>query len=188
MIKKLIVSVCITALMVMSVSAYEPMRVQAEAHDTANAARVLGLPEHDPIIREAQEVWWSAQELVAWDRDLIAAAIYHEAWGGCSDRHRELVGAVIMNRVRSSVWPNSVYEVLASPGQYSINPKSKIWWKAKENATTWSTCQNIAMKVIANKVKIDSNVVYQSNFRQGSGVYEIHRTSYSTSYFCYGRA
>ena len=188
MIKKLIVSIGIVVLMTVSVSAYAPVEQQAAARGIAEQARVLGLPEDDPIIVRAQELWWSAEEARAWDRDLIAATIYHEAWGGCSDRHRELVGAVVLNRVLSDAWPNSVYEVLTAPRQYAVNPKSKIWWKPRENDTIWRECQNIADRVLAKKVEIDSNVVYQANFRQGSGVYEVHRTSYSVSYFCFGKA
>lgn len=189
MIKKVTtLTVLMLLLMTVSASAYEPVEHQEAASGIAEQARGLGLPESDPIIVRAQELWWEAQERIAWDRDLIAAAIYHEAWGGCSDRHRELVGGVILNRVLSSVWPNTVYDVLAAPGQYAINPKSKIWWDAKKDDTIWRECQNIADRVLAKKVEIASNVVYQSNFKQGTGVYEVHRTSYSVSYFCFGKA
>ena len=95
---------------------------------------------------------------------------------------------MIMNRVHSDVWPDSVYEVLTQPGQYAVNPKSKIWWKAKEDDTIWRECQNIAKRIIEDGVSAPYNVVYQSNFKQGTGVYEVHKTRYSTTYFCFGRS
>lgn len=189
MIKHIVVTALTLLLMTISAgAAYEPIEQQEAAREIAEQARSLGLPESDPIIKRAQELWWEAEERKAWDLDLIAAAIYHEAWGGCSDRHRELVGAVIMNRVHSDVWPDSVYEVLTQPGQYAVNPKSKIWWRAKEDKAIWSACQNIAKRIIEDGVSAPYNVVFQSNFKQGNGVYEVHKTSYSTTYFCTGKA
>jgi len=187
-IRNIIVTAITILLMTVSVSAYQPVEQQEAARSIAEQARSLGLPEDDPIIKRAQALWWEAEELKAWDRDLIAAAIYHEAWGGCSDRHRELVGAVILNRVLSDVWPDTVYDVLTQPGQYAVNPKNKIWWKAKEDDTIWRECQNIAERVLAGEVACAYNVMYQSNFKQGSGVYEVHKTSYSVTYFCYGKS
>ena len=171
-------------------TAYQPLEQQKEASDIANQARARGLSETDPIITRAKTLWWSAQNEFNYDRDLMATAIYHEAWGGCSDRHRELVGAVIYNRMNSSVWPDTVYEVIAAPGQYSkdiVTPNSDAWNEARENPEIWLHCQSIAEKVLRGEVDCPTDVVYQSNSVQGT-VYEKHVTSYSTTYFCYGKA
>lgn len=34
---------------------------QATAHEIAELARSIGLPEDDPIIKRAQEIWWEAE-------------------------------------------------------------------------------------------------------------------------------
>lgn len=188
--QKLIVLFICTVCFTTSAIAYQPLEQQQVAQETAAQARANGLPETDPMIIKAKELWWSAQNEFNYDRDLIATTIYHEAWGGCSDRHRELVGAVIYNRMNSPVWPNAVYEVIAAPGQYSkalVTPNSDAWSKARENPEIWLHCQWIAEKVLKGAVDCPANVVYQSNSVQGK-VYERHDTSYSKTYFCYGKA
>lgn len=190
MSKKLIVIIMSALFITTTAAAYQPLEHQQIAQDIAVQARSMGLPETDPIITRAKELWWSAQNEFNYDRDLIATAIYREAWGDCSNRHRELVGAVIYNRMNSSVWPNTVYGVIVSPGQYSkdiVTPNSGAWNKARGNPEVWIHCQSIAEKVLRGQVVCPSNVVYQSNSVQGK-VYERHDTSYSTTYFCYGKA
>ena len=159
------------------------------AHEIAEMARSLGLPESDPIIVRAKELWWESDAQFCYDRDIIATVVYNEAWGGCSDRHRELVAAVICNRVASDKFPNSVYDVVVQRGQYHpsyADPNSYYGKRARENAEVWATCQEIAAKALNGEVDCDSNVLYQANFTQGYGIYETHYTSYSTTYFCYG--
>ena len=36
---------------------------QNKAHEIAEIAREIGLPESDPIIKRAQEIWWSEEEV-----------------------------------------------------------------------------------------------------------------------------
>jgi hypothetical protein len=190
MTKKIITVLTTALLIVTTATAYQPLEQQEVAHEIAELARSINLLESDPIIQGAQEIWWLAQNEFDYDRDLIATAIYHEAWGGCSDRHRELVGAVIYNRTNSPVWPDTIYEVLAAPKQYTkdfVTPNTKAWNKARENSEIWVHCQSIAEKVLRGEVNCPSNVVYQSNSIQGK-IYETHKTSYSTTYFCYGMA
>ncbi len=52
------------------------------------------------------------------DLDLLAAIIYCEAGNQCYDG-KVAVGAVVMNRVKSSSFPNTVAEVLDQAGQFS---------------------------------------------------------------------
>ena len=175
-------------------------QVKATAHEIAELARSLNLPEDDPIIVRAQELWWEAHakekeniNTVAFerDRDIIATVVFNEAGYGCSDRHMELVAAVICNRVNSNLFPNTVYEVvIQKAGQYYAylpayaDPNSYYGRRAR-NSSEWEKCQNIATKALLGQIECPSNVVYQANFKQGSGVYDTHKTSYSITYFCY---
>lgn len=161
---------------------------QTKAHEIAETARSMGLPEDDPIIKRASELWWQAESSFAYDRDILATVIYNEAWGGCSTRHRELVAAVVVNRVNSGRFPNTVYDVVTQAGQYHVayaNPDSYYGKRARANASAWAECQRIATRALKGQIECPSNVLWQANFMQGNGVYEIHRTSYSTTYFCY---
>ena len=162
--------------------------VQNKAHEMAEMARSIGLPEDDPIIVRAKELWWEANKQFSIDRDIIATVVYNEAWYGCSDRHRELVAAVVVNRVNHPLFPNDVYDVVVQKGQYHpayANPNSYYGKRAREDAKAWAECQRIATKALKGQIECPGNVIWQANFRQGKGVYETHYTSYSTSYFCY---
>lgn len=160
-----------------------------QAHEIAELARQMGLPEDDPIIVRAQELWWEADADFQTDRDIIATVVYNEAWGGCTDRHRELVAAVVVNRVNSTQFPNTVYDVVVQPGQYHkayATPGSRYWNAARADPTSWAECQRVAAKALNGEVECPTNVFYQAEGTQGSGTYETAATSYSTTYFCYG--
>jgi spore germination cell wall hydrolase CwlJ-like protein len=149
----------------------------------------MGLPETDPIILRAQEIWNEEQTKIDRDRDIIATVVYNEAWGGCSDRHRELVAAVVVNRSQSPSWPPTIADVVSQRGQYLAayaREDSKYQKAARKDPDVWKHCQEIASKAMSGEVDCPESVVFQANFRQGSGTYEVHTTSYSKSYFCYG--
>lgn len=108
----------------------------------------------------------------------LARQVYIEA--GCSwisDEHQQMVATVVMNRVESDAWPDTVYEVLTQRGQYAyrnLNPDER----AARNA----------LAVLEGRRALPAGVVYQSNFPQGSGVYLSIYDSYlgTTTYFCWG--
>lgn len=172
--------------------------VQACAHSLANSARHLGCAEDGTIIEFARAKWWAAeyeiQEIEYWKRqhdiEIIAVVIYNEALGGCTDRHRELVAAVILNRVADDRFPDSVAEVVAQPGQYQSDYVSTDSWyyqRAVNDAANFKACLDIATKAVNGEVVCPSNVLYQSNFSSlGSGYYELCYTDYSVTYFAYG--
>lgn len=156
-------------------------------HSIAEEARSYGFSNDNYIIVKAGELWMEAFSKFCYDRDIVATVIYNEAWYQCSNRHRELVGAVIYNRMKSDLFPNTIYEVVVQKGQYRVSytdPNSYYGQRARENEENWRVCQEIASKVLYGNVACDENVFFQSNFIQGDYIYEIHKTSYSTTYFC----
>lgn len=124
------------------------------------------------------------------DIDIIATLVFHEAWGGCSDRHRELVAAVVYNRVNSDLFPDTVYGVVTQVNQYKpayADAESFYGRAARADPEIWETCREIARKALSGEVDCPADVVFQAESPQGeTGIYEIHYTSYSTTYFCYG--
>lgn len=179
----------LSAVLLLGGFAYQPAETQVSVQEIAVLARGLGLPETDPIIQRAQALWWEAESRRRADRDIIATVVFNEAGYGCSDRHMELVAAVICNRVASDTFPDSVYDVVVQPGQYHpayADPESWYSRRAREDAGTWAKCQEIAALALDGAVDCPAAVLYQANFTQGSGVYEVHQTSYSSTYFCYG--
>lgn len=169
--------------------AYRPQETKDTAHEIAELARSLGLPEDDPIIVRAKEIWWGADEEFCAERDIIATLTYNEAGHGCSERQMELVAAVPCNRVHSDKFPNSIYEVVTQKNQYHpayADPDSYYSRRARADEETWEKCQEIAARALLGQVECPADVLYQAEFVQGTGVYEIHQTSYSTTYFCFG--
>lgn len=98
--------------------------------------------------------------------------------GYCEREMQEGVASVIMNRVNSGLFPNTVQEVILQPGQYST---------ASYLSTQEPTEQviDVCIDILENGSKYPETVLYQANFVQGSGVYKSLSTSYSTMYFCY---
>lgn len=98
--------------------------------------------------------------------------------GYCEREMQEGVASVIMNRVNSDLFPNSVMECILQPGQYST---------ASYLSTQEPTEQviDVCIDILENGSKYPETVLYQANFVQGSGVYKSLSTSYSTMYFCY---
>ena len=116
------------------------------------------------------------------DLEWLALAIYREA--GCnwlSDLHQLLVGNVVLNRVASSEFPNTIKGVLTQRGQYpwASNPYS--------SGTPTERCYENARRLLNGERFCPSNVVFQAQFRQGSGVYlSIYDgVLKTTTYFCY---
>lgn len=187
---KKLLAITLTLFICIGLMASTPYKTQQDqAHQIAELARQMGLSEDDPIISRARQLWWDADADFKNDRDIIATVIYNEAWGGCSNRHRELVGAVVANRVKSTLYPNTVYDVVVQPGQYAsayVTPGSGCWNAARAEQSVWAECQRIASRAINGEVDCPTNVFYQAECTQGYGVYEVCSTSYSTTYFCYG--
>ena len=112
------------------------------------------------------------------DLELLARIINAEA-GGCTDEHQLLVGNVVLNRVASSSFPNTIYGVIYQKGQYSPT------WNGAINKTPSEQAYKNAQRLLNGERFCPENVVFQANFKQGSGVYKAISTSYSTTYFCY---
>lgn len=177
---------------------------QITAHQIAELARSMGLPEDDPIIRRASELWWEdepAEEAepvpedelpTAWwtqqDVDIIACVVFNEAGYGTTERHKELVAAVVVNRVNDSRFPSTVYGVVTQPYQYSVSYATygSYYMTRAMQSDIWTHCCEIAERALRGEIECPGNVLFQANFPQGTGTYELGYTSYSVTYFCYG--
>ena len=99
--------------------AEEPVRTarQDALHEAADILRGVGYSEDSEVIRALQSEWMAEQE----NLDIIAKVIDNEAdpaW--CEWEHSVAVGVVVLNRVRSEWFPDTVREVVAAPGQYLL--------------------------------------------------------------------
>ncbi len=98
--------------------------------------------------------------------------------GNCTYECKTLCGLVVMNRVHSSSFKaETIKEVIFSPGQYATVDNGRIYMDPNEE------CIEIAEKILSGTIEfeIPENVVYQAQFRQGSGIYK----KIGSEYFCY---
>lgn len=108
----------------------------------------------------------------------LSRVIQSEA-GYCTQEMQEAVGSVVLNRVASDKFPNTIAEVIQQTGQYST-----LGWLESNPPT--SGALEVAIDLLENGSKLPGDVLYQANFPQGTGTYETISTCYSTMYFCTG--
>ncbi|MGI6264272.1 MAG: G5 domain-containing protein [Acutalibacteraceae bacterium] len=117
----------------------------------------------------------------------LAVAIYREAGSDwLTDEHRALVGCVVMNRVRSPLFANTVRGVLMSPGQYQ-GLSSGVYFPAgvSESSPAVQRAYRVAREVLEGQWSCPENVVFQAGFPQGSGTYRTIYAYGTVTYFCY---
>ena len=159
---------------------------QAQAsHQAQKAAQEISRPEPDvPVAGEDSQpadlapVGGYTQE----DVDLLARLIYCEM--GCAwipDEQQRNVGSVVLNRIASPLYPNTLREVIYQPGQYS--PASSGWL---ETATPDERTIQNAKWLLENGSILPAGVLGQSTVAQGA-VHCSYYDSYlgTTTYYCY---
>ena len=99
------------------------------------------------------------------DRELIARIIECEA-GGESYEGKLAVGSVVMNRVRSSYFPNSVVGVIYQNGQFSPVASGRLATVLGSGLTS-ASCSQAAQEVLNGNITNG-----YLHFRQNNGVIE----------------
>lgn len=146
--------------------------------DTPKIPEIPNIPPTSTPIEDNR--WWTDKEL-----DMLAAVIYYES-NDCTDRHQQLVGQVVINRVNNDNFPDTIYDVITQTEptiQYSTYKEILSIIETPEIIP--QRCYDNALVILNEEVKYPDNIVYQANFEQGSGIFEEIHTSYSISYFCY---
>lgn len=98
------------------------------------------------------------------DAYLLAAIIQCEAWGEPYDG-KLAVGSVIMNRVRSSYFPNTVSGVIYQGGQFSPVASGRLAYRLEQGVD--SDCMSAAQAVLGGMST--TNCLY---FRVNNGIIE----------------
>ncbi|MGN1217689.1 MAG: cell wall hydrolase [Phocaeicola sp.] len=116
------------------------------------------------------------------DDDLfyLAAAVCREA-GGESEEIQLLVANVVINRVNSSIYPDTIYGVLTDYRQYGMMWKYGVSFPDWADQKTIDHCYDVARRILEGERVCPDNVLFQAEFEQGSGVYK----QFDGFYFCY---
>lgn len=94
------------------------------------------------------------------DQELLAALIYCEAGGEPYDG-QVAVGCVVMNRVRSSSFPNTVSGVIYQSGQFSPVASGRLATVLGNNLTT-DSCRDAAATVLAGNLPYPDFLYFRS--------------------------
>ena len=106
----------------------------------------------------------------------LARIVHAENGGHEDDEALLLTGVVVLKRVKTKNYPNTIMGVISQKGQYSTYADGKFWNEPSKRS------MRIAKKLLTTDIadKYPDNLVYQSEFRQGKAVYK--KLGYE--YFC----
>lgn len=135
----------------------------------------------EPVTEEITEPMEEVKSYSEDDLFYLAAAVCREA-GGESEEIQLLVANVIMNRVSSSLYPNTIYEVLTQYKQYGTMWKYGISFPDWADQKVKDQCYSVAKRILEGERYCPKNVLFQAEFEQGSGIFKQFGDDY---YFCY---
>lgn len=117
------------------------------------------------------------------DLEILSKIIEAEAGMEWLDEYiRMCVGEVLLNRVASKDFPDTIREVAYQEGQYH-HIKYGLF---DEIVPTMKSVRTALRLLNGERVINDKDVVFQANFPQGSGIYEIiHDNLLGNTYLCY---
>lgn len=113
---------------------------------------------------------------ISYDNDdlyILSHVIYGEA-SGCSNDMQLSVGSVVLNRVSSDEYPDSIYGVVFQEGQYACT------WDGNYDKTPDQQAIDNAKYLLEHGSVLPEYVLYQAEFIQGNIYKQIGNT-----YFCY---
>lgn len=133
--------------------------------------------EDQPDIFSAPQPQYSESDLM-----LLAKVIYAEAGSDfLSDEWKMCVGEVVLNRVASPEFPNTIPDVVYQPGQYHGARSGYI-----ASLIPSERCIDVAKRLLNGERIMEPSVVFQANFKQGSGVYKaLYDSHLGWTYSCY---
>lgn len=118
-------------------------------------------------------------EKLEYEKDLYLLSHLINAEAGsnwCSDDLMRYVGSVALNRVEHTAFPNTLEEVIYQPGQYACI------WDGNFDKEPYERAVRIAKELLDNGSVLPANVVFQSEFPQGSGIYIQEQNTYLCIY------
>lgn len=157
-----------------NVTRYLLMNIEADEVVMAN----FDAQQHtavDEIINEFNERQAERAKLNR-DIDLLAHLIWNEV-GILGEQAMYYCGSVVLNRMNSSIYPDTLEGVIYQRGQYEIT------WNGMISRPTPQRAYEIARDLLENGSVLPSNVLFQAEFTQGAGVY----AKIGNTYFCYMR-
>ena len=130
----------------------------------------LEMPPAVVIVEETAAPAFTEEELEA-----LAIIIYQEAGGdACSDETRSMVGTVVMNRVESDLFPDTIQEVATQKRQYGrLYWTGLVWPERASNpgeAHAVQRAYDCARAILEGERALPADVIWQAEFPQGTEI------------------
>lgn len=126
------------------------------------------------VVKEEQEIVGSEIDFIGYDDtdyQMLAKLIYLET-GGQGWDCMVACGSVVMNRIQSDKYPNTLEDVIFQNGQYSVTRNRHRFWLTEPSEDAYM----VAELVLTCGSQIPSNVMFQGQSRTiGSGIWKIIR-------------
>ena len=155
--------------------------IDRTAENYAEAIEANAPKQEQPPVEQVQQepepvyIYVPREEQYYIDLELLAHLIYSEV-GDDGEEAMYYAGSVVLNRMRNGEYPDDLYSVIYQKGQYEVTWNGGLY---KEEPS------DIAYEVAADLLEegsiLPEGVVYQAEFKQGSGTFKI----IGNTYFCY---
>lgn len=97
-----------------------------------------------------------------------------------SDDWKMGVGEILLNRVASPEFPNTIEDCIYAEGQYYSRTSKKF-----KNIVPYQRDTELAWRLLNGERNLHPSVVFQANFKQGSKVYKkLYDSEFGYTYFC----
>ena len=166
-------------------AAFEPetdyMTLMMQAVEAGDEA--AGLAAEESRAEKIAAMGLSNREISYEELNLLSKIIHAEAGSAWLDMEWKMsVGEVVLNRIASPEFPDTMREVLEQPGQY-YGKNSRYFNSLKPSAASVEAAKRL---LAGERVLGDPAVVFQANGKQGSGVFRELRDEYlGSTYLCY---
>ena len=171
---KEIIALCLFAVAVSALLIIASIKPQAKPQI------VYGMPveETETEVETETEALYSEEDLY-----LLSHLICGEV-EGCDRKMKTYVGSVALNRVADSRFPDNLHDVIYqnNPLQYSCTVDGNFEKEPGEETI------EVAKYLLTNGSQLPPNVIFQAEFKQGTGVYgePLVAPNGVTMYFCTG--
>ena len=121
------------------------------------------------------------KDITVEDIELLASLIYYEQGEPETPEDEErcyLTGCVVLNRMASDEFPNTLEEVICQQNPIQYACAKRVMEKGEYHDIDFEIAEGLLTYGVED---VPSNVVWQSQFKQGSGVYK----HIGNQYFCY---
>lgn len=184
LISWLLAAVLMMGLAIPAAAVYDPtmdymeVMIQSVVDGDTAAGETAELARNEKI----QELGLDYAAISFEDLLLLSRVIYREAGSNwLSEEWKMSVGEVVLNRVASPEFPNTVEEVVMQPGQYGgLTPEFQYIKPSRQ-------CVEIALRLLSGeRILNEPSVVFQSNDYLGSGVHlQLTDEQLGVTYLCY---